>query len=167
MAPCGTQPALVEGMNATLIRHSRPGQRGFSLAELTIALAMGAVAMSMAVRPLSRTLGHERINHAANVVAADLELALSLAGRQRRPIRIVFDSTGVQYQVTNRLDGTVYQVRSLGLQSEFTLSAARFQPATLDIFPSGLASGPLTVTLGSGSYTRQVTMTRAGLIRIP
>jgi prepilin-type N-terminal cleavage/methylation domain-containing protein len=154
-------------MNAPLVHLESAGTRGFSLAELTIAMALAAVGMSMAIRPLSRTLGHERINRSANVVAADLELALSLAGRQRRPLRVTFDSTAIQYTITNRLDGTVYQRRSLGLQSEFTLSRARFQPATLDVFPSGMTSGPLTVTLGSGAYTRQVTMTRAGLIRIP
>lgn len=154
-------------MNAPLVHLGSSRQRGFSLAELTMAMALAAVGMSMAIRPLSRTLGHERINRSASVVAADLELALSLAGRQRRPVRVTFDSATVAYTIANRADGTVYQRRSLGLQSEFTLGGARFQPATLDIFPSGMASGPLTVTLGTGTYTRQVTMTRAGLIRIP
>ena len=154
-------------MNAPLALSPPAGRRGFSLVELSIAMVLAAVGMSMAIRPLSRTLGHERINRSASVVASDLELALSLASRQRHPVRVVFDSIAIQYTITNRLDGTVYQRRSLGPQSEFTLSGARFQPATLDIFPSGLASGPLTVTLGTGTYTRQVTMTRAGLIRIP
>lgn len=152
-------------MNAPLVRHIAPGRRGFTLAELSMSMALASVAMSMVVRPLQKTLGHERINRAANVVAGDIELAFSLAGRQRRPIRIVFDSSAVTYRIINRLDGTVYQQRPLGSQSEFTLSGASFSPATIDIFPSGLASGSLTVTLGTSSYTRQVTMTRAGMIR--
>ena len=152
-------------MNAPLVHHIAAGRHGFTLAELSITMAIASVAMSMVVRPLQKTLGHERINRAANVVAGDIELAYSLAGRQRRPVRLVFDSAAVTYRLIDRLDGAIYQERPLGRQSEFTLDGASFSPSTIDVFPSGLASGSLTVTLGTGSYTRLVTMTRAGLVR--
>jgi fatty acid-binding protein DegV len=34
------------------------------------------------------------------------------------------------------------------------------------VFPTGITSLPLTVTLGDGSYTRRVRLTRAGFVQV-
>jgi hypothetical protein len=54
----------------------------------------------------------------------------------------------------------------LGGDTEFGVTGLVFSTTTLDIFPSGVASAPLTVTISAGGYSRQVTMTTAGLVRI-
>ena len=38
--------------------------------------------------------------------------------------------------------------------------------AVIDVFPSGIASAPLTVTIASGGWSRQITLSTAGQVRI-
>ncbi len=140
-------------------------EAGITLMELMASVVVLVLVISIASRPLARSTQRSRVNRAAAVVAGDLELAFALAGRQRAPVRIVFDSTGMQYSLTDRRTGTVYRSRTLGAGSDFTLSTLRFAPAVVDVFPTGLASGPLAVTVGASGYNRQVTMTRASTIR--
>ncbi len=140
-------------------------EAGITLMELMASLVVLVLVISVASRPMARTVQRDRVNRAAAVLAGDLELAFALAGRQRAPVRIVFDSTGMQYSLTDRKTGTVYRSRALGPGSDFTVTTLRFVPAVVDVFPTGVASGPLAITVGASGYTRNITMSRASTIR--
>jgi hypothetical protein len=103
-----------------------------------------------------------QVNRATAVVAADLETAFSMAARQRRPIRIACCTAG-SYTFVDRSDGTLRLQRSL---VDYGVTTLTFAASPVDIFPSGVASSPDTVTIGAAGYTRRIVMTSVGLVRI-
>jgi len=139
--------------------------RGFTLIETSSALAVGAILLGMVAKPASSLLDRKRVDQAAQVIAADLELARSAAQRQRKPVRISFNVSTMTYSVTDRASGAVLRTRVAGINGDLNLRSVTFSPATVDVFPAGMTSSALTVSLGSGAATRQVTMTRVGMVR--
>ena len=140
---------------------------GFTAIELIVLVTIIGVLASIGGPALSRIVRHGRTNKAAIVIASDLQNAFAVAARQRQPVTIVADSTTKSYQFIDRKTGLVLRIRSFyGDTSEYRLSKLVFTPATVDVFPSGVSSSPITVNLGNGDYTRQITASTAGFIRV-
>jgi len=140
-------------------------RRGFTLPEMLIAIVIIVLLAAMAAPATAKQLRRGRVNQAANVVAADLEIAVSSASRLRKPVRIT-RTTATSFTVTDRSTGAVIQRRELGVDTEWKVTALTFSTATIDVFPSGITSGSLTVTIGEGGYSRQVRLSRAGLSQV-
>ena len=121
---------------------------------------------AMAFPATAKTIRRGRINQAANVVAADLETAVSYAARQRKPIRIVHAPGAQSFTITDRATGNVIRRRELGQDTEWKVAAVSFSAPSVDVFPAGITSGALTVQVGDGSYARQVRLSRAGLVQV-
>jgi Tfp pilus assembly protein FimT len=122
---------------------------------------------TMAGPAMSRIVRHQRTNRAATVIAADLQNAFAVAARQRQPVRIQADAASRSYQFIDRRTGAVLRIRTFyGDTSEYRLSQLVFNPATLDVFPSGISSGPLTVSLANGDYSKTISASTAGFIRV-
>jgi Tfp pilus assembly protein FimT len=132
---------------------------------LIVIVLLGILAVAGFPR-IANELRHQRVINAANVVAADLEEAFSLAARQRKPVRISYSSGGGELQVTDRATGSLYRRRPLGASSEYSLTNVRLTPDTVIVFPNGVSSAALTIDLASNSYQRRVTTTPAGLVRV-
>ncbi len=133
--------------------------------ETIIVLVLIAM-MAVLVAPMAnRAIGHSRVNNTANVIAADLQLAFSLANRQRAPLRLVVDPSGRKYRILNRA-GTVIRERRVGDLSDLHVSSVTTTVNTLDVFPNGFSSGPITITVGTDGYYQRITMTRAGQVRV-
>ncbi len=141
-------------------------QRGFTLIEILIVVVIGGLMLSMALPAFSRQLAASRSSQVGSVVASDLELAFSYAAKQRLPVRIAYNTSTMTYTVADRSSGTVFITRPLGAGTEWGLTAAAFSSTPVDVFPGGIASGSLTVTLTSGASSHTVSMTRAGLVRV-
>ena len=159
-------PAYIKGMLTPLARSARARRAGFSLIEIMVTVAMLAIMVGMAAPNVSRDISHARVNGAAQVVAADLEQALSLAGRQRRPVRVTVDGALKQIVLADRVSGQVISRRQLGDVSEFKLYSVEGSPATVDLLPHGVATATTVVTLTAAGYSRRVTMTRGGHVRV-
>ncbi len=143
----------------------RVPRRGFSLVELVIAMTLLALAMAIVVPNFGKALTASRVKNAAAVLRADMERAFSLASRQGRPVRIVVDESARVYRIENRDDAEVLYERRFGADSEFPLATLMATPTEVEVFPNGLASGPLEMTLKAGDQTMRVRMTRTGLVR--
>lgn len=141
-------------------------RRGFTLPEMLIVIVIVVLIAAMAFPATAKTVRHGRINQAVNVVANDLETAVSYAARQRKPVRIAYSPGATSFTIADRSTGTVLRRRELGTASEWRLSAITFSSAAIDVFPAGITSAPLTVQVGDGSYSRQVRLSRAGLVQV-
>ncbi|MDQ6831410.1 MAG: hypothetical protein M3081_21320 [Gemmatimonadota bacterium] len=130
---------------------------------MAITLALIGILAMIALPSSATALAHSRVNRAASMVAVDLDLALSQATRQHGPVQIAL--TGSTYAFTTRAGDTLH-VRSLGTDSEFSLESVTFTPTTVEVFPTGLVSGQLTIVMLKDGYSRTVTMSRAGQVRI-
>jgi len=165
-------PALLQAMRI-LTDHpelnrlrGRPESRyGVTLVELLVAMALIAALLATSIPPLTRQISHGRVNRAATLIASDLELALSLAGRQRKPVRVTVNSTTKELLVTDRATGQQILRRPYGSDSDFKLDTLT-SSATVDLMPQGITTGAATFTAAIGTYSRTVSLARAGLVRL-
>jgi Tfp pilus assembly protein FimT len=133
---------------------------------MLVTVSMLAIMVGMAAPNVSKDISHSRVNGAAQVVAGDLERALSLAGRQRRPVRVVVDGSAKEIQLIDRVSGQLMSRRHLGDVSEYKLYSVSGSPSTVDLLPHGVATATTIVTLSAAGYSRSVTMTRGGHVRV-
>jgi Tfp pilus assembly protein FimT len=137
------------------------------MVEVMMVLAVSAIGFRVVSRPIGTYLSRSRSRSAAQVIASDLELARSVAMRQRQPVRLSWDATTQQYTIKSRSGASVFRTVSIGATSDYHIASVQFSPASVDFFPNGVASSALAVTLTTGATTRTVTLSRVGLIRVP
>jgi prepilin-type N-terminal cleavage/methylation domain-containing protein len=140
---------------------------GFTLIELLIVIIVFSVLASAALPTVSRVTTHTRVNQAAMLVGQDLSLVGADAARQRKPVRLARGVDRQSYTISDRVSGNVLQTRVLGPRGDFPLDSVSFSASPIDVFPNGFTSSALTVTLWAGGYSRRVTMSRAGWVRVP
>lgn len=147
------------------------GALGFTLIELLIVFGLVGVVASIAIRSVGDTIRRDRVQKAAAIISTDLEQAFALAGRQRTPIRLLFDSTKRTFAVADRADTTLkFRTRQF-VVGDLALDYYSVSSNTLDVLPSGLSADTLSIRLGIYSrngvpYDRTIRMTRGGLVRI-
>ena len=139
---------------------------GFTLIETLIMLAVMAILAGALAPVVARRISHSRVNGAAQVLVGDLEMALSLAARQRRPVRVTVDATQRSVLIADRASGQTIARHAYGPASEYKVETLSSSPASIDILPHGVATSAATLTVGIGDYSRRVTLTRAGLVRL-
>ena len=146
-------------------------RKGFTVVELLIVLALVGIVASIAIRSVGDTIRRDRVQKAAAIISTDLEQAFALAGRQRTPMRLLFDSTRRTFAVAERADTTLkYRTRQFAT-GDLEVDYFSVSRNTLDVLPSGLSADTLSLRLGIYSrngttYDRTIRMTRGGLVRI-
>lgn len=140
---------------------------GLTLTEIMIAVVMVTILVGATGPRIAPVLTRTAAGQAASLVAVDLEQAVSLASRQRRPVRIACDCAAGRYTFTDRANGTVLFTRAMtGTAGGFGLTGLAFTNNPVDVFPSGQTSAPLTVSLTANNVTRQVAMSTGGFVRV-
>ena len=138
---------------------------GFTIIEIMIVVLIVGVTAVLVAPSVSRGTGNARVKRAAAILAGDMELAFTTAARQRKPVRVVFTSGTLSYTIQDRATRTVLISRDFGATSAMPLTSFTASLATLDIYPNGIASGPDTLRLTLGEHSREVIVTRIGIIR--
>ena len=149
----------------------RPRRHGFSMVELMMVLVLVGLVASISIRSVGDTIQRDRVQKAAAIVSTDLEQAFALAGRQRAPMRLLFDSARKTFSVALRSDTTLKYRQRQFANGDLALNYISVSRNTLDILPSGLSVDTLSLKLGIYSrngttYDRTIRMTRGGLVRI-
>ena len=142
-------------------------KHGHSLVELLLGITVAGTMTATAIPAVSTMTAHAHVNQAAVTVSHDLMVAVSNAARERKPIRIDLSPNHQAITFTDRTSGTLLSTRFLGRSDVYALDSASFSTAPVDVLPTGLTSSALTVTLWSQGYSRQVTMSLAGWVRVP
>lgn len=146
---------------------SSGAQVGFTIFELLVVVVILGVLATIMGPATSRIVRHNRVNRASTVIASDLQNAFAVAARQREPVRIQADAATRSYQFIDRKSGNVLRIRTFyGDTSEYRLTKLVFTPATIDVFPNGISSTPVTIDLANGDYSRQITASTAGFVRV-
>jgi Tfp pilus assembly protein FimT len=135
--------------------------------ELLIVIVIFGVLAIAAMPKFKDITTHARVNQAAMVVSQDLSQAVTDAVRHRKPIRIAQGADLQSITVSDRATGTVLSTRGLGASDGYYLDSVSFSVTPVDVFPNGFTSSALTVTVWDESYSRQVTMSRVGWVRMP
>ncbi len=144
-----------------------PSRAGFTIFEALMVLVVVGIIVGAMMPSVRLQLSRARVNRAANVTAADLFLAQSQAARRHMPVVLTWDGTAKTTVISlPPPTSTVLLTRRYGADSEFRLATLSASVSAVQVYPNGQASSSVTVTVGFGTYSRQVRMTRAGLIRV-
>jgi prepilin-type N-terminal cleavage/methylation domain-containing protein len=139
---------------------------GFTLIELVITIVVMGILTAVGYLGLAPALTHAHVQRAATVVATDLEYAQMLAVRQRQPVAVIVDNALKGYIIRLRDTAVTYRDRFFGADGDLLLDSLAATPSTVVLYPNGVAAGTIIFSLGLNGYTRQVSMTRAGQVRI-
>jgi len=134
--------------------------------EMLIVMIVMGILVKIGITKMGRIMRHERVNRAAQVLVADLQNGFAMAGRQRAPVRLTFTVSTKTYVFSDRATGTVFQTRIMDSRSEYALTSMTATPATIDVLPNGIGSASFTVTVAQGDYSRSVTASSAGFVRL-
>jgi prepilin-type N-terminal cleavage/methylation domain-containing protein len=147
----------------------RPVRAGFTLVEMLIVIVLAGILTAVALPRFRDVLASSRLSRVSRAVASDLDVGISLAGRQRRPVRIECDCPNRILRVVDRATGTVLHQRALGGTQDLSVGsmtlAASDGGTSVVVFPNGLASAQLTVLLDESGRTRTVTLALSGAVR--
>lgn len=142
-------------------------RRGFTLPEAMIVVVVLGVMFSISLPRFNETTRQRRVISAATTLNADIPIAFSLAARQRKPVTLTYDAANGEVRVADRLTpSTIYLRRALRSTSEYQIDSVTMTPASVQIFPNGVASAPFTLRLFNGSFVRQISVGRTGHTRV-
>jgi hypothetical protein len=125
-----------------------------------------SVLVKIGVQKIERVVRHERVNRAAQVLVQDLQNGFAMAGRQRAPVRLTFTVGTKTYVFSDRASGTVLQTRVMSTGADYSLTSMSTTATSVDILPNGIGSTAFTVTLTNGDYSRTVSASTAGFVRM-
>jgi type II secretory pathway pseudopilin PulG len=134
---------------------------------LMVVVIIGLVA-GFSMPRIGQVVARDRVRRAQFAVGSYVELAFQYAARVRKPMTITLNSGTKIFAITNRADGTLYRQYDLSQTGVWGLTNATISPsAGITIFPTGLSSAALTITLTNNSYSKTVTSTIAGQVTKP
>ena len=145
-----------------------PASRGFTIIEILIVVVILAIAAMTAV-PMMSSAGSIQVRSVANMIAADLEYAKSLAITKGQNFSVVFDTSSDSYRIDDQSGATIpHPVKKgfdyvIDLQSEgldrVDITGADFAGASqveFDYLGSPDSGGTVTVQGGSVILTISV-----------
>ena len=134
-------------------RERRAG--GFTMIEMVIVMAIGAVLLTLATTSFSAFNTRSSARKAAQVFARDLTLARSSARRERVPVVIKFFEGTKRYTVTTG-SGRQMASRRFGVGQDVNLSAVDLQLPGDSLAFSGRGIATLSGALGYAKFTAGV-----------
>lgn len=140
-------------------------RRGFTILELLIVMMMACLVGGLSLGRIHNIMNQQRMSRAVSSVRTNVELAFAMAERDRKPVRISWDATNLQLDVTDRAGTTVFRRAGLGTTYGLPANSVAFSPSVLEVYPNGLANGALQVTFTANNNIRKLFVNRAGMVR--
>jgi prepilin-type N-terminal cleavage/methylation domain-containing protein len=150
------------------LRRADGRRGGFTTIELLIVVVVLGILAGFAVPSILTTVANDRVRRAQYATASYIELAFQYAARTRKPLTITLNTTTQVLAITDRSSGTLYRQIDLSRGGDWSLTAVSMTPtAGITIFPTGLASSAMTITLTNNSFSKNITSTIAGQVSKP
>jgi prepilin-type N-terminal cleavage/methylation domain-containing protein len=148
--------------------HPSPARRGFTILELLVTVTLIGVISLMAFGRTSSMITQWRVARASQAYAEELQSAFAIVGRDRKPVRILFDSVKVEVSIINRDSSITYRKRPLGPSSAYKLDPGDVISSKKDlwIFPPGLAADTVSASFRRQGKFRRVRLLRGGLVQV-
>ncbi len=148
-------------------RMAEARRRGFTLIELLVSLLIIGIVVATVAPAVGRSMAQTRVQRASASMAADIQRAFSLAAQRRSPVRISVDTANKTFFVRNLARDTMYVTSVYNSTSDMGLTRLQASDTTIVVFPIGLSSKALTITMHATTASkRQIAATRAGQVRI-
>ena len=100
-----------------------------------------SLSLAIGVKGMAGAQDRIRVDRGASVLSDDIQSAFALVGRDRKPVRVVWDSSHVRFLLTDRPGTNVFRILTMGMDSEYKLKGSAFvvSDTAFEIFPPGLA----------------------------
>ena len=151
-------------LRSTPTLHRRLSRSAFSLVEVLVALTIVGVVAGLSIPRLSKLSNQSRVQRAAQGLTMELQQAFAIAGRNRAPVVIRWSGTPGELRITNRSGSMTYR-RTGTTGYGISGTEVSVTPATLTVFPNGLANDSLVVVVSKRGYSRTVRISRSGMVR--
>jgi prepilin-type N-terminal cleavage/methylation domain-containing protein len=144
---------------------------GFSILELVVTLVLVGIVGVISTGRITAMRAQQQVTRAAGGIQVQLEKSFAIAGRNRKPVEIAWDASKLILSITSRDGAVTYGQAFLG-NSSYGLRSGEVTASTtkVEVYPNGLANGTITITIstlrGGKTYTKIVSMTRAGLVKV-
>jgi Tfp pilus assembly protein FimT len=140
---------------------------GFTVLELVVVMFIAVLVTGMSMGKLHDISNQQKVIRAASTIRTSAEAAFALATRNRKPIRMVWDASTMQFRVTDRAGTTVFR-RVVLNSSEYNLpsGAVTVSASPIEVYPDGLASDTLRVVVSANSVVDTIRVSRAGMVRV-
>ncbi len=132
-------------------------------------IVVAGLTLAIGVTGMASAQNRIRVDRAIAALSDDFQSAFALVGRDRKPVRIIYDASRVRFVLTDRGGVNKFRIRSLGMDTEYKLKASGIvvSDTTFEIYPPGLAQSALSVTITNGNATpRTIAISRTGLVSI-
>ena len=136
---------------------------GFTLVEILVVVVILSIA-ALAAIPMMTSAGGLQVDSAANMIAADLEYAKSMAIGYQQNYSVVFDTANESYEIQNSASSVISHPVNIGFdyvvdfQNEKYLSevdiVSATSPVTFDAM--GSPSSAAAIVISAGGTTRTI-----------
>ncbi|HVO58803.1 MAG TPA: GspH/FimT family pseudopilin [Dongiaceae bacterium] len=151
----------------------RRSNRGFTLIELVMVVAIGMILAAMALPALKSSLQYFRLRSAVSSVTGAIQSTRYRAIFDGCPYNISFDATANTYQIASETNGgsaCASSFTNVGTAVPWGISNVVLnQNTTLQFKPSGLVTattGAMTMTLTYGPNTKTITVSNYGNVNV-
>lgn len=138
-------------------------QRGFSLLEMLLVIAIVGIAMAIAVPNFSSWRDQRAVNSAAKTLMSHLKQARVIAMAENRTVTVIFASDSYTYDYDSGSCGLCkpQQIALDTFSSQLSVNI-NITPAELSFYSKGWGTRNSTVTLTAGSFSKSITINKIG-----
>lgn len=144
-----------------------PRQTGFTTIEMMIVIVIIGVGAAISMPRIGPVVSRERVRRGSTEIATFLEYAFAVAARTDKPVSLTYNTTTGVVKLADRASGDVIRQMALTAGSEYQFQSVTVSPSTAVIlFPSGMSSSAITITAGTQGFTKTISASRAGQVRV-